>query len=188
MSVLSLAAGFLAALLFPRLSAEVVVVSAVRLEGGHLRAKLVVRNTGLVPVRIGTLVGDWAGGADGWLGWNYRPDLFKSDPPAPEQSAARVVTLQSGESCSFPIEQRGVRGRDGKFRIEATYETGTAFTARHGTWAGRVTAKPVVFHLKQLGLICSSSPVTHLWSILILRGTISLNRHESAYRWRLGGV
>ena len=148
MSVLSLAVGLLVTLPFPRLSAEVVVLSAVPLEGGHLRVKLVIRNTGLVVVRIGTLVGHSGGGADGWLGEDWQPDFFKSDGPTPEQSAAQVVTLKAGESWSIPTEWKGVKGKNGKVRIEMAYQTGPKFAARHRTWTGRVEAKPVVIDAK----------------------------------------
>jgi hypothetical protein len=135
-------------ILFPRLSADVVVLSPVPLDGGHLRVKLVIRNTGLVPVRIGTLVGHSGGGADGWLGEDWQPDFFKSDGPTPEQSAARVVALKPGETWSIPSEWSGVKGKNGKVRLEMAYRIGPEFAARHRTWTGRVEAKPVVMDTK----------------------------------------
>ena len=148
MSGLFLAAGLLAALASPRLSAEVVVLSDVPLRGGHLRAKLVVRNAGLVPVRIGTLVGQSGGGGDGWREQTFHPDWFKSDAPSSERSAAAVVTLKPGEEWSVPIEYDGLRDTGGRIRIEAAFETGPGFATRHRTWAGRVEAKPDVVEVK----------------------------------------
>jgi RNA polymerase sigma factor (sigma-70 family) len=132
------------------LTGRIVVLSKLPLEGGELKAELVLTNAGPVPVTICTLSGGYRSG-DGdrtWFDDTFCPDFWKSDRPRAEEFAKHLVTLNPGQRHSFPILVRGVRGAEGQFKLTASYETGEAFAKQYGTWTGHVKAGPIVIPVR----------------------------------------
>jgi RNA polymerase sigma factor (sigma-70 family) len=128
------------------LSARIVVTSPLPLQlPEELKTELVLTNESDKSLRIGTLCSRIIETSPGWIETTLRPDFWQGAGPAESEMARHVATLQPGQSVSLPNPLGGgVRGVDGKYRIEAAYQIREDFAKKHGTWMGRVEARSVV--------------------------------------------
>lgn len=123
------------------LSARISIPDKSKAVDGKFGAWLDLVNTGTTPLRLCTQCQAWPSSSSGQFEVALKPDQWKSDAPANDELAQRVVTLTPGKSVSIGFEI--LVGDAQTVEVKASYSIGPKFAAELKTWTGTAAAPTV---------------------------------------------